>query len=156
MKPLLNKHYWFNILASSWDISVKFIYSEKATKICESLTLILSYIVPVKRRWRFRKILWPFQNIWTLTIKLKCSIGIKTKLKLKAEIWKKSYFPSEIIWPHLVCRSRVFVPFTGGGGEDDSSHFQFESIRSTIVNFSLSKILDCQTWFQFLAVWLEC
>ena len=41
-----------------------------------------------------------------------------------------------------VCRSRVFVPFTGGGGEDDSSHFQFESIRSTIVNFSLSKILE--------------
>ena len=111
-------------------------------------------LLRTKRRWRFRKILWPSQNIWTLTIKLKCSIGIKTKLKLKAEIWKKSYFPSEIIWPHLVCRSRVFVPFTGGGGEDDSSHFQFESIRSTIVNFSLSKILDCQTWFQFLAVWL--
>ena len=55
-----------------------------------------------------------------------------------------------------VCRSRVFVPFTGGGGEDDSSHFQFESIRSTIVNFSLSKILDCQTWFQFLASTAAC
>ena len=29
---------------------IKFIYSEKATKV----------------RWRFRKILWPSQNIWTL------------------------------------------------------------------------------------------
>ena len=45
---------------------LKFIYlrrSEKATKFCEIFTLLLSYVVPVKVRWRFRKILWPSQNI---------------------------------------------------------------------------------------------
>ena len=67
----------------------KFIYSKKATKFCEISTLLLSYVVPVKSkvetgdfakfcgllriyelwskvRWRFRKILWPTQNIRTL------------------------------------------------------------------------------------------
>ena len=39
------------------------IYSEKATKFCEISTLLLSYVVPVKSKWRFRKILWPSQNI---------------------------------------------------------------------------------------------
>ena len=39
---------------------VKFIYSEKTTKFCENFTLLLSYVVPVKRKV---KILWPSQNI---------------------------------------------------------------------------------------------
>ena len=30
--------------------SVKFIYSEKATKFCEIFTLLLSYVVPVKSK----------------------------------------------------------------------------------------------------------
>ena len=38
---------------------LKFIYSEKATKFCEISTLLLS----IKVRWRFRKNLWPSQNI---------------------------------------------------------------------------------------------
>ena len=29
---------------------LKFIYSEKATKVCEIFTLLLSYVVPVKRK----------------------------------------------------------------------------------------------------------
>ena len=29
---------------------IKFIYSKKATKFCEIFTLILSYVVPVKRK----------------------------------------------------------------------------------------------------------
>ena len=29
---------------------IKFIYSEKATKFCEISTLLLSYVVPVKRK----------------------------------------------------------------------------------------------------------
>ena len=47
---------------------LKFIYSENATKFCEISTLLVSmYIVPVKSKVeRFCKILWPFQNIWTL------------------------------------------------------------------------------------------
>ena len=31
-------------------ISLKFIYSEKATKFCEIFTLLLSYVVPVKSK----------------------------------------------------------------------------------------------------------
>ena len=45
--------------------ALKFIYSEKATIFCEIFTVNLSYIVTVKRS-RFRKFLWPSQNIWTL------------------------------------------------------------------------------------------
>ena len=46
-------------------LSLKFIYSEKATKLYEIFTLLLSYVVPVKSKV---KILWPSQNIWTLLI----------------------------------------------------------------------------------------
>ena len=42
---------------------LKFIYSEKAVKFCKISTLLLSYVVPVKR---LRKILRPSQNIKTL------------------------------------------------------------------------------------------
>jgi hypothetical protein len=45
---------------------VKFIYSEKATNFFEISTLLLSYVVPVKSKWRFCKILWPSQNMWSL------------------------------------------------------------------------------------------
>ena len=45
-------------------LMIKFIYSEKATKFCE-ITTLLQYI-QTKVRWRFRKILWPSQNIRTL------------------------------------------------------------------------------------------
>ena len=31
-----------------WNV-LKFIYSEKATKLCEIFTLLLSYVVPVKK-----------------------------------------------------------------------------------------------------------
>ena len=63
---------------------------------CEISTLLLSYVVPVKSRWRFRKILWLSQNIWTLTfdnpwqlwkdysetelVGAWCTIGIHTSL----------------------------------------------------------------------------
>ena len=50
---------------------VKFIHSEKVTKLCEIFTLLLYYVVPVKLR--FLKILWPSQNIRTLPSK---SMGI--------------------------------------------------------------------------------
>ena len=56
---------------------IKIIYSEKATKFCEISTLLLTgttYILLLHRtkvRWRFHKILWLSQNIWTLTYNLK-------------------------------------------------------------------------------------
>ena len=50
------------------DHVVKFIYSEKATKFCKIPTNYLSYVLPCQSNnwWRFRKILWPSQNIRTL------------------------------------------------------------------------------------------
>ena len=42
---------------------IKFIYSEKATKFCEIFWL---QYIQSKVMWRFRKILWPSQNILTL------------------------------------------------------------------------------------------
>ena len=59
----------FSLPGKFWEKIVKllkFIYSEKATKFCEIFSLILSYVVQSKVRWRFHKILWPPQNIWTL------------------------------------------------------------------------------------------
>ena len=50
---------------TSW-ILIKFIYSEKATKLCEISTLLWLAMHRAKIRWRFRKIFWPSQNIWTL------------------------------------------------------------------------------------------
>ena len=39
------------ILPSEFEnILLKFIYSEKATKFCEIITLLLSYVVPVKSK----------------------------------------------------------------------------------------------------------
>ena len=62
--------HWFymisEILNDNLGFKVKFIYSEKATKFCEISTLLLSVCTVVKQR--FRKILWPFQNIRTLII----------------------------------------------------------------------------------------
>ena len=46
---------------------LKFIHSEKATKFCEIFPLLLTtQYIQSKVRGRFRKILWPSQNIWTL------------------------------------------------------------------------------------------
>ena len=48
---------------------IQFIYSEKATKFCEIFPLLFfdySIYMQSKERGRFRKILWPSQNVWTL------------------------------------------------------------------------------------------
>ena len=57
-----------NLLESSsrfWHYLVKFIYSEKAAKFCKIIPLLLTTVHTVKTR----KILWPFQNIWTFNTK---------------------------------------------------------------------------------------
>ena len=43
--------------------SVKFMYSEKAAKIWEIFTLLLTVCTVDKSIGRFRKLLWPAQNI---------------------------------------------------------------------------------------------
>ena len=55
-------------LSSFLPGAIKFIYSEKATKVCEICTVDLSYVVTVKSTVEICKILWPSQNIWTLKI----------------------------------------------------------------------------------------
>ena len=56
-----------NKKAQTFYCSLKFIYSEKATKFCEIFLLLWLCVLQWKLRGRFRKILWPSQNIWTLT-----------------------------------------------------------------------------------------
>ena len=57
--------YWFMI---TFVTIVKFIYSEKATKFCEISTNYLYW--QSNNWWRFHNILWPSQNIWTLSLEL--------------------------------------------------------------------------------------
>ena len=45
---------------------LKLIYSEKATNFSKSSPYFWLQYIQSKVRWRFRKILWPSQNIWTL------------------------------------------------------------------------------------------
>ena len=57
--------HWFTIkrrLTVELLWTLKFIYSKKATKFCKIFTSLLQS----KVRWRFHKILWSSQNIWTL------------------------------------------------------------------------------------------
>ena len=55
----------FNFVENSY-LQVKFVYSEKVTKFCEISTVDWSLLHRTNLRWRFRKNLWPSQNIWTL------------------------------------------------------------------------------------------
>ena len=49
------------------NFTLKLIYSEKATKLCEIFPLLLTTVHTVKSKVKIFKILWPSQNIWTLT-----------------------------------------------------------------------------------------
>ena len=66
----------FAVLKSDDCLSVqvtfelKFIYSDKTTKFCEISTVDLSYVCQSNLQWRFHKILWPSQNIWTLPFQI--------------------------------------------------------------------------------------
>ena len=60
---------------------LKFIYSEKATKFCELTYFWLQYIRS-KVRGRFRKILWPSQNIWTFNVLYRLSFLLRQFSKL--------------------------------------------------------------------------
>ena len=68
---------------------VKFIYSEKATKFVKSPPFFWLVIHRTKVRWRFRKILWPSENIWTLMFSLLLTFNNRTNcLKALAGVWK--------------------------------------------------------------------
>ena len=57
-------HFLLSIGHNGWAaIELKFIYSEKATKFCEIFPLLLTTVHTAKARERFRKILWPSQNV---------------------------------------------------------------------------------------------
>ena len=53
-----------NIFVISWLL--KFIYSEKATLFCKISTVEWLALHWTNLQRRFPRILWPFQNIWTL------------------------------------------------------------------------------------------
>ena len=61
--------FMFNMYVSILPLTttkLKFIYSEKATKFGKSPPIICPMYCQSNNWWRFRKILWPSQNIWTL------------------------------------------------------------------------------------------
>ena len=62
------------------NVSVKFKYSERATHYCKIYTIDLSYVSicsnGLNLQWRFHKILWTSQNIWTLPTHLLCNSDI--------------------------------------------------------------------------------
>ena len=76
------------------ETMINFIYSEKATKFCEIST---NYFTGrTNNWWRFHKILWPSQNIWTL---LKTNI---TEAELPYKNWQglDSFSYYDIIGPY--------------------------------------------------------
>ena len=56
----INKH--------TWHIKVKFTYSDKATNFGKSPPNICPMYCQSNNWWRFCQILWPSQNIWTLSL----------------------------------------------------------------------------------------
>ena len=56
---------FFKVVSNGYLLMFK--YSEKATKFCEIFILVSPMKCQSKVSWRFRKILWPSQNIWTLS-----------------------------------------------------------------------------------------
>ena len=60
---------------------IKFIYSEKVTKFCQISTWLLTGTTyRTKVRWRYRKILWLSQNIWTLIVIITWQVFITTAI----------------------------------------------------------------------------
>ena len=59
-------------------------FSEKTTKFYEISTLLLSYVMQIKSKWRFHKILWPSQNVLTL------KSSIMTFFSFQWPVWLQS------------------------------------------------------------------
>ena len=55
------------LISTSWHVKLKFIYL-RPHNFTKSPPYLCLYVLQTKVRWRFRKILWPSQNIQTLTI----------------------------------------------------------------------------------------
>ena len=51
-------------------LDLKFIYSEKATKFCETFTLLLSYVVPVKSKLKISQDFVAFSEYMNFTIEM--------------------------------------------------------------------------------------
>ena len=78
-------YYYMPILLKLSFYPLKFIYSEKATK---SPPIFCPMYYQSNNWWRFRKILWPSQNIWTLEIRMKLKWkGMSTHCKL-CNLWR--------------------------------------------------------------------
>ena len=59
---------------------VKFIYSEKATKVCEIFTLLLSYVVPVKSNVKISQNFVAFSEYMNFTMAIKQDFILYKKL----------------------------------------------------------------------------
>ena len=67
LKSVIPFEYWQEFNWSFRANTLKFRYSEKATKFLKMSYFVLMLLSNFKKtRWRFFQILWPSQNIWTL------------------------------------------------------------------------------------------
>ena len=89
----------FLILISYWNLALKFIYSEKATKFCEIFTLLLSYVVPVKSKGKI------FQNFVAFSGYMNFNTAL---LSQRTWLWRpdKNY----LFTPHLYTAESVQTP----------------------------------------------
>ena len=67
-------------LAIAFYVVVKFIYSEKATKFCEISTLLLSYVVPVKRKVEISQNFVAFSEYMNFKKRYPCQVAIRLNL----------------------------------------------------------------------------
>ena len=109
--------------------TLKFIYSEKATKFCEIFTLLLTGKHGTNKRWRLRKLLRPSQNIWTLLDEFGFTF-VEYLLMVSPVFWHILYYCCIICWTFS-----IYLPFTA------ESHNEFSIIKfSEFCRFSYLQI----------------
>ena len=65
------KSIYYGLMRFGASSTVKFIYSEKATKFCEIFPLLLSYVVPVKSKGKISQNFVAFSEYMNFTNPLK-------------------------------------------------------------------------------------
>ena len=97
-------HFRIKFLHSLYCCALKFIYFEKATRFCKISTLLLSYVVPVKRKVEISQnfvALSEYMNFTTPTISQirACFVSIESKKIKRGYTWR--------VTCHLIMRTNI-------------------------------------------------
>ena len=84
-----NQNFYFEITRKLlWSLAfVKFINSEKATKFCEISTLLLAYVVPVKRKVEISQNFVAFSEYMNLNLQISTGIVIRKMKTLEMIVY---------------------------------------------------------------------